>query len=177
MKSGTFTIEFSISSVNELGEDALGEAETIGSMSVQGNNVAICIDENSRIIMLDTEVYLIDDENKVITESDYFDVGFPTSFQYVQKTGSGTGTVDGKELYYETFEQGEFNNYKLKFYMENNQVYAIEADNEIITTTMIIKSAKNNIPEGTFNIPSERIYTSDIVSHFLCIKILYQILI
>ena len=161
MKAGTFTIEFSISSVNELGEDAMGNTLPICSLSAQGNNTALSVYENLRIISIDTETYIVDDENKVITESESFDVGFSTTFPYIKLTGSGTGTVDGKELYYETYEQGGFSDYILKFYIEDNQVYAIEAQTEIIKTLMIIKSAKNTVPAGVFNIPTERIYTNN----------------
>jgi len=167
MENGTFTIEFTLSSVNTLGENALEDDEEllpVCSMSVQGNNVAISMYKGIRTIFLDMEVYIIDDINKTIAETSYYDVGFPTSFQYMQIKGSGVGTIDDKEFYYENFEQGGFSDYKLKFYMDFYEqsvanIYAIEADNEIITTTMIIKSAKNTVPEGIFDIPTDE-YTN-----------------
>ena len=163
MEAGTFTIEFTLSSVNSLGENALGDGEgllPICSMSVDGNNVAISTYEGTRTIFLDMEGYIIDDVNKTIIETSYYDAGFPTSFQYMRIKGSGTGTIDGKEFYYENFEQGGFSDYKLKFYMDSYEqsvanVYAIEADNEVVTTTMIIKSAKDTVAEGVFDIPTD----------------------
>jgi len=152
MKEGTFSYDYTVTTTSD------GETVTAsGSMAVDKENYAITSTSDTskvRIVNIDGKTYMIEETSKIIMtmpEGEESELGVPTEYNNMVKVGDGTGTVNGKNLPYEEYTEGE---YKMKIYLENNVVYAIESTGEGVTSLMIITNAKKTVPSGAFDIPT-----------------------
>lgn len=107
-----------------------------------------------KIVMLSNESgsYLIDDASKTYFASDSTSVSTETlTTQSFEKTGSGTGTLDGADCEYVQYDivntDGENGVYKI--YWKDGKVLAVETDGSV----MKIKKYSADIPAGMFKIP------------------------
>jgi len=157
MKGGKFSYDFTMTNTYE------GESSTSsGSFAIDGDNFAIAtetttggITSKARIVQKDGAMYLIEETSKIIMKmpaTQGLGMAIPTEYESMEVINTGTGEVDGKTLPYEEFDVDGF---KSKYYMEKGQVYAIESEGEGATSLMIIKNAKNSVPAGAFDIPTE----------------------
>jgi uncharacterized protein YceK len=152
MKSGKFSYDYTM-------EATYGGTTitTKGSMAYDNDKYLSKTEVNGlemRVIAKDGKFYSIDDTQKIIMTlptGQTMTTGIPTEYENMTKTSSGTGTIKGKTLPYEEYQQDE---YKTKFYMEDGQIYALEIEGAGITAVMTITNAKNSVPDGAFDLPS-----------------------
>ena len=108
----------------------------------------------SRMITKGDVMYLIDDDAKTITKTSVSisDDTDDSDFSDLNYLGKGTGTINGRTLPYEEYE-----NYGaiVRFYFDGKDLYAIESIGEgFDSMVMIIEELSNKIPSGMFDIPS-----------------------
>ncbi len=156
MRTGTFSYDFTLTT-----EYQGQKTESTGSMAMDDGNYAMTSEQvvdgqqvKSRVLILDGEVYVIDDASmlimKVGTAGPEITGGLPTDFSEITLVGTGEGEVNGRTLPYEEYTAEGAN---VKYYMDGDMVYAIESEYEGAWSLMIISNATNTVPAGAFDMP------------------------
>lgn len=156
MEGGTFSYDFKM-----IMEYEGTTTEATGSMAMDNGNYAMSteteVDGNAvkaRTIIIDDKMYVIDDANKLIISMTSVSAdmtgGMPTDYADMEKIDSGKGEVDGKTLPYDEYT---IEGYKVKYYMDGDNVYAIESEAEGAKSTMIITNAKKSVSKDVFELP------------------------
>ena len=158
MAEGTFSYDFTVTSEYD-GE----RSESAGSVAYDGGNMAISTEQEvegamvkSRIIILDGQMYVIDDASQMIINmgkvSRELTGTIAVDYEDMTLIGSGEGEVNGRTLPYDEYE---IDGITTRFYMDGGQVYAIESTltEENAWSLMIISNASSKVPEGAFDLP------------------------
>ena len=158
MGVGTFSYDFTVTSEY----DGMS-SESAGSVAYDNGNMAITTETEadgevvtSRIIILDGEMYVIDDANKMIIHvgqvSSELTGTMAVNYEGMTLVGSGEGEVNGRTLPYDEYD---IDGITTRFYMDGGQVYAIESimEEDNAWSLMIITNASNTVPAGVFDLP------------------------
>jgi hypothetical protein len=159
MMGGKFSYDFELTS-----EGPEGSTHSTGSMAADGGNMSIAqIAEvegqkvSSKIIIKDGATYIVDDANKMVIKMSNAGAemtsGMMTDYTGIELTGSGEGEINGKTLPYEEYTEAELGS-TIRYYLDGGQVYGWESEYEGYRTVMIITNSSQNIPSGSFDIPS-----------------------
>jgi hypothetical protein len=158
MKNGEFSFDFDVKV-----KDDSSEMTGSGSIAMKGENtsLSIAVEQSGmkvdmRFILKDGKTYMINDAGKtaMVTEGGEtaVDVGVGGDYSNVKKVGEGEAEIDGKTLRYEDYDdEGDV----IRFYMENDTIYAFQTVDGDTTTTLYIKNASDSVPADAFEIPSD----------------------
>lgn len=156
MKDGTFSFDFTLKS-----EYDGRPAEAIGTMAKEGvryllatTSVADEKEIKTRVLILEDATYTIDDTNRTIIKITNTNIemmaGMPSDYSGMAEAGSGEGEVNGKILPYLEYAVGSMS---VRYFLENNEVYAIEAVGEGSYSLMVVSNASSSAAPGTFDLP------------------------
>jgi hypothetical protein len=157
MINGVFSFDY------ELVAEAEGTTTTIsGSVAVQGETYSMSTITtvqgqtiNALVIGRDGATYMVDHVNKFIIKS--ASTPAPIGFGATDNSGivlvdSGVGEVNGRTLPYE--EYGAPGTATSRFYLDGDQVYAIESGDGDAHVVMIITNPTQTVPAGAFDLPT-----------------------
>ena len=80
--------------------------------------------------------------------------GIVTDYSGIEFVSSGSGPIGSKVLPYEKYEDSGMGAV-VKFYMDEEQVHGIKTEFQGFTNEMIISNARNSVPDGAFDLPSD----------------------
>ena len=159
MKGGTFSYDYVSTFVSE--EMTM---EMTGIMAMDGEKMAMTSESDlgalvvkSKVIFRDGYTYVVDDDKEMIMIFTGFNVdmagGAIKDYSGMVKTGSGTGEIGDKTLPYEEYLES-LSGSKIKYFIEDGQVYGTISELDGAITTMMITNAKNSVPAGIFDLPA-----------------------
>lgn len=161
LSNGNFYMDMSISASNTVSDmvAASNGNKLFMKMDISGQSV--------KIYYIDDKAYMVDDTNKQVLyyNSDenvndlIDDITSDIDTDSMKLIESGKATFDGKECDFEKYDEKSVNLIEI-LYFYNGEVVGIVAENAdgVVTSTTKI-TLTNNIPEGTFDLPSENEYT------------------
>ncbi len=159
MMDGTFSYDFTMTT-----EGPEGVSESSGSMAMDGDNYAVTTETTvegqavqSRVILKDGVMYLVDDASRFIMElGEGMNPmqGMMTDYSAIEKTGEGSGEIDGRTLPYEEYTDSETGG-TVRYYLDGGQVVATESEFEGYRSVMMIRNASNSVPAGAFDLPTD----------------------